>query len=56
MKSGATAGSDIYCTISAPLVMAATDFVTAQVLWAGSAAGPATIDVPVFWCVPLALL
>jgi hypothetical protein len=51
-----TSGFSLGSTISAPLVMAATDFVTAQCLWAGSGAGPATIDVPVFWCVPLALL
>lgn len=56
LKSGPTAGSDIFCTISAPMVMNATDFVTAQCLWSGSGAGPATIDQPVFWCLPLALL
>jgi hypothetical protein len=52
--NGSSSGS-VGCTIVAPLVMAATDFVTAQVLWAGSAAGPATIDSPIFWVLPLAL-
>jgi hypothetical protein len=51
-----TATGTVSCTICAPLVMAAADFVTAQILWAGSAAGPATIESPIFWCAPLALL
>lgn len=48
-------GFQIECTVSAPFVMAATDFVTLQTFWNGSAAGPAAGTKPFFWCLPLAL-
>lgn len=52
--TGAASGA-VACTVTAPMVMAATDFVTSQCFWNGSAAGPATTNPPVFWCLPLAL-
>jgi hypothetical protein len=51
-----TASGTAECTISAPFVMAVSDFVTSQCFWNGSAAGPAvSLSPPVFWAIPLAL-
>lgn len=50
-----TSNGSVECTCVAPFVMAAGDFVTSQCFWAGSGAGPAVINSPIFWCLPIAL-
>lgn len=52
----ASASGSVECTCVAPFVMAAGDFVTSQTFWTGSAAGPASINPPIFWCLPIALV
>jgi hypothetical protein len=55
MPGAGLSGFTIAMTVSAPYVMAASDFVTMQTFWSGSAAGPASGSKPFFWCLPLAL-